>query len=121
MLSLQIAAGWAFPNALLQHALADLESCSIDIERFQRKRDRMVNELRSYGYEVHSPEGTFYLWCRWPGDPDRLFDALADRNVFVMPGSLLGSREHFRISLTASDEMVERAIPHFAAATKSGW
>jgi hypothetical protein len=35
---------------------------------------------------------------------------LADLNVFVMPGSLLGARAYFRISLTASDEMVERAV-----------
>ena len=78
-----------------------------------------MRALGDAGYGTLAPEGTFYLWCRWPGDPERLFDALADRNVFVMPGSLLGSPEHFRISLTASDEMVERALPHFAAVSAS--
>ncbi len=61
------------------------------------------------------PEGTFYLWARWSsGDPERQWNALADRGVFVMPGSLMNARDYFRISLTASDEMVARALPAFA-------
>ena len=61
------------------------------------------------------PEGTFYLWANWSGDPERQWNALADRGVFVMPGSLMNARDYFRVSLTASDEMVERALPVFAA------
>ena len=38
---------------------------------------------------------------------------LADRNVFVLPGSLMNAPAYFRISLTASDDMVERALPVF--------
>ncbi|HVQ23164.1 MAG TPA: aminotransferase class I/II-fold pyridoxal phosphate-dependent enzyme, partial [Candidatus Saccharimonadia bacterium] len=37
----QLAAGWGFPNALLQHAISDLEALSIDIEAIQARRDRM--------------------------------------------------------------------------------
>ncbi|MGE0160494.1 MAG: aminotransferase class I/II-fold pyridoxal phosphate-dependent enzyme [Gemmatimonadales bacterium] len=113
MFSAQMALGWCFPNAVMQYAIPDLESLSIDGAALARRRDALLGALEAAGYGVLPPEGTFYLWCRWPGEPERLFDALADRNVFVMPGSLLGSPEHFRISLTASDAMVERAIPHF--------
>jgi aspartate aminotransferase len=61
------------------------------------------------------PEGTFYLWGHWPAgrDPEKMVDALADRDVFVMPGSILNSPGYFRLSLTASDEMVDRALPIF--------
>ena len=38
----QFAGGYAFPNALLQHALADLEKLSIDIGALERRRDRLV-------------------------------------------------------------------------------
>ena len=41
----QLAAGWGFPNALLQHAMADLEALSVDIDALQRRRDRMVAAL----------------------------------------------------------------------------
>lgn len=120
MFSAQMALGWCFPNAVMQYSIPDLEHVSIDRDALARRRDVLVEALGDAGYHTLAPEGTFYLWCRWPGDPERLFDALADRNVFVMPGALLGSREHFRISLTASDEMVERALPHFAAVATSG-
>ena len=63
-----------------------------------------------------APEGTFYLWARWPtGDPEAYWHRLADRDVFVMPGSVMDTPDHFRISLTASDEMVERSLPAFRA------
>jgi aspartate aminotransferase len=113
MFSAQMALGWCFPNAVMQYSIQDLENVSIDRDALARRRDMLMRALGPAGYGTLVPEGTFYLWCRWPGDGVRLFDALADRNVFVMPGSLLGSPEHFRISLTASDDMVERAIPHF--------
>ena len=48
----QIAAGWMYPNALLQHAVADLEELSIDLVELERKRDLMVRELRSAGYAL---------------------------------------------------------------------
>lgn len=120
MFSAQMALGWCFPNAIMQYAVPDLERVSIDRTALTRRRDTLTRALCDAGYGTLAPEGTFYLWCRWPGDPERLFDALADRNVFVMPGSLLGSPSHFRISLTASDDMVERAIPHFGDVTTLG-
>jgi aspartate aminotransferase len=118
LFSAQMALGWCFPNAIMQYAVPDLEHVSIDRPALTRRRDTLMRALGEAGYDALAPEGTFYLWCRWPGDPKRLFDALADRNVYVMPGSLLGSASHFRISLTASDDMIERAIPHFGAVTK---
>ena len=45
----QLAAGWGFPNALLQHAIRDLEGLSIDIAALQARRDRMVPALREHG------------------------------------------------------------------------
>ena len=39
---------------------------------------------------------------------------LADRDVFVLPGSIMDAPEYLRISLTASDQMIERALPAFA-------
>src|SRR5581483_2832738 len=57
ILMAQMMTGYAFPNALMQHALPDLEGLSIDIAGLQRKRDRMVAALREQGYELHIPEG----------------------------------------------------------------
>jgi aspartate aminotransferase len=114
MVGAQMALGWCFPNAIMQYAIPDLESVSIDRPALARRRDRLMSTLRENGYEVLPPEGTFYLWSKWPaGDPERLWNELADRNVFVLPGSIMNTPGYFRISLTASDEMVDRALPAF--------
>jgi aspartate aminotransferase len=113
----QTAMGWAFPNAIMQYALPRLEQFTIDVARLQRRRDLLVDALGTAGYQLTPPEGTFYLWVRSPLADDRAFaDRLAGLGVFVLPGSLFELPGFFRISLTASDEMVERSLPAFAAA-----
>jgi aspartate aminotransferase len=119
MFSAQMTLGWCFPSAVMQYAVPDLETLSIDQEALARRRDRLVVTLGNAGYDVLPPEGTFYLWSKWPpGDPDHLWNALADRDVFVLPGTIMNSADYFRISLTASDSMIERALPHFEAAAR---
>ena len=113
----QLASGYAFPNALLQHAIEDLERLSIDVGALERRRDRLVGGLRAAGYETTNPEGTFYVMARAPIDDDRAFSArLADHGVLVLPGSVVEVPGWFRISLTASDEMVDKGLPGFGAA-----
>jgi aspartate aminotransferase len=114
MLAAQMALGWCFPNAVMQYALPDLETLSIDQAALTRRRDQLMRVLENSGYEVLPPEGTFYLWSKWPGgNPERFWNGLADRNVFVLPGSIMNAPAYFRISLTASDAMVERALAAF--------
>jgi len=113
----QVAAGWLFPNAVLQHAIADLERLSIDLSVLEGKRDRMVAELGAAGYQLRRPEGTFYLWVRSPDPDDRAFcRRLAERQVLVLPGTVFEVPGYFRVSLTANNEMIERALPEFRAA-----
>jgi aspartate aminotransferase len=114
MFSAQMALGWCFPNAVMQYAVPDLERLSIDRQALARRRDRLTAALTKAGCDVLAPEGTFYLWSRWPsGDPKRLWNALADRDVFVLPGAIMNAPDYFRISLTASDAMIDRAMPAF--------
>jgi aspartate aminotransferase len=114
MMSAQMSLGWCFPNAVMQYAVPDLENLSIDQGALVRRRDQLMTALAGSGYSVLPPEGTFYLWSRWRGgDPQQLWNELADRNVFVLPGSIMNTPGYFRISLTASDDMVARALPAF--------
>ncbi len=115
--SAQPSLGWLFPNALLQHAIGDLDRLSIDLDKLQAKRDGMVSALRDMGYHVHQPEGTFYLLPRSPIADDRAFtELLAEQKVFVLPGTLCEIPGYFRISLTANEDMIERSLPRFARA-----
>ncbi len=114
LLAAQLTMGFAFPNALLQHALADLDALSIDIGALQRRRDRLVAALSDLGYEATTPEGTFYLVVRAPdGDDGAFSDRLAEDGVYVLPGAVFEMPGHFRVSLTANDEMIERSLAAF--------
>ena len=77
----------------------------------------MVGALRGLGYETTIPEGTFSVMARSPIDDDIAFgEMLAEENVLILPGEVVEVPGLFRISLTASDEMVERSLAGFERA-----
>jgi aspartate aminotransferase len=118
MFATQMAIGWCFPNAIMQNALPQIDALSIDVDALTRRRDALSAALARAGHSALPPEGTFYLWAKWAGnDPVRQWNALADRDVFVMPGSVMNAPDYFRISLTASDSMVAQAVAAFTPPT----
>jgi aspartate aminotransferase len=116
--AVQIASGFLFPNAVMQRALPRLEAeVHFDIDLFTRKRDLLVNALQEMGYDVHRPEGTFYLFPRSPIADDEVFIRELDRQgVLALPGTMFETPGFFRISLTATLETIEASLPRFAAA-----
>ena len=113
LMPLGLAIGWGFPDAVMQYSVPALETLSLDMAELTRKRDRLHLALTDAGFEVTRPEGTFYLWGRAPGGDAQTFcDALERRGVYVMPGTLFDQPHHFRISLTATMSMIDRALPH---------
>jgi aspartate aminotransferase len=113
-------AGGVVPDTVMQHAMPELERLIIPIGALQRRRDRLVGELRRLSYAVHSPEATFYLFPRTPiPDAIEFCDWLAERRVYTLPGEAFERPGYFRISLTGTDEMVERAVPVFAEAMQT--
>jgi aspartate aminotransferase len=100
--------------------MGDLEKASVDVAALQKRRDRIVTALDAMGYETVKPEGTFYVLVRSPLEDDVAFTRkLAAENVYVLPGRLFELPRWFRISLTANDEMIERALPGFERALES--
>jgi aspartate aminotransferase len=113
----QVAGGWMFPSAIMQYSLAQLDRLSIDLVELERKRDHFVAELGAAGYDLRSPEGTFYLWVRSPDPDDVVFvEQLAKEGVLVLPGTTCAAPGNFRISLTGTAEMIERSLPVFRKA-----
>jgi aspartate aminotransferase len=117
--SSQILSGWAMTSALMQHSLPELEKLSLDVKALQLRRDRFVRGLRECGYDVRTPEGAFYITPKSPVADDLAFsDILAKEGVFCLPGSVVKMPGYLRASITASDDMIERALPIFAAARR---
>lgn len=110
----QVAGGWQFPSAVMQYSLPELHRLSIDLVGLEEKRDLMVAELQAAGYDLRSPQGTFYLWARSPHPDDLAFARrLAEQGVLVLPGSTCAAPGHFRITLTSSAEKIEQSLPAF--------
>lgn len=117
--AVQMADGWNVPDATLIYAIPDLETVSIDIDALARRRERLLGALGQWGYNMTSPEGTFYLWGRAPGgDSAAFYERMQESGVYVMPGTIFDRPTDFRLCLTATDEMIESALPAFQAAAE---
>ncbi|MCB0020170.1 MAG: aminotransferase class I/II-fold pyridoxal phosphate-dependent enzyme, partial [Anaerolineales bacterium] len=63
------------------------------------------------------PEGTFYLLTKAPLADDIAFaDQLAAEGVLVLPGTICEMPGYLRLSLTANEAMIDRALPVFQRA-----
>ena len=112
------------PNAIQRMAITALEGPQDSIREataiYQRRRDTLVEAVRSAGLEVTPPKASLYLWCRLPdgtGSIDFAARLLDDTGVVVTPG--VGYGEHgegyVRLSLTLPDDRLKEGIERLRA------
>jgi len=101
-------------------ALTGPQDCAVEMcEAYRRRRDLTVRLLKEHGRYLYTPHGAFYALIdvrdKRGESRGRAFalDLLREYNIMVAPGSGFGavSEHYIRISLGASDEELERAIP----------
>lgn len=70
----------------------------------------MLARLRQANVKVEPSQATFFLYPRTPAPDDFDFArCLAERGLLVLPAPLFHDTGHFRLSLTTSDQQVDRA------------
>lgn len=109
-------AGLATPTALMQRALPRLLALRHDRSQLAPLRERLLRGLREAGYSFTEPDGTLFVYVRTPPGHDDDFafvEALATKGVLALPAQVFHHRGHFRLSLTASEDMLARAVPVF--------
>lgn len=91
--------------------LAVGRDASEDLARLQKKRDLVYQGLKDH-YEVHKPEGAFYVFPRVPeGDCYSFIEKALRSNIFVSPGDTFSRQKtHFRISYAVPEETLKRGI-----------
>lgn len=105
--------GFGAPTALMQHALPRLDALRHDLDRLHAWRARYRRALVGAGYRVVPSEGTFFLYVAIPDGWKNDFAfvrALARDHVLVMPGAVFHDCGHVRLSLTATDAALARAL-----------
>ena len=108
--------GFVNAPAIWQWAVAAVD-VSVDMSRYQEKRDVLHAGLTRLGYRCARSEGTFYLFPESPLPDDRRFvRMLAQEGILAMAGSDFGAPGYFRLSLTVPRDSLERSLPAFERA-----
>jgi aspartate aminotransferase len=103
--------GFCTPTALMQQALEGLLPLRPALDALLERRIRVLDGLERAGYRVVPSQATFFLYPECRGEDDlALTERLARRGVLVLPAGVFHHRGHFRISLTARDDMLARAL-----------
>ena len=114
-------------NALQKAAIAGLEGPQDDlaetVEVYRRRRDTLVEGLRSAGLNARPPRGALYVWVRAPEGYDSAGFSeflLEKTGVVVAPGSGYGANgEGFvRFSLTIAEDRLEEGVSRIASALR---
>ncbi len=109
--------GFVNAPALMQHLVRNLQSVTVSVPEYEKKRNLLYRELSGMGYNVVRPQGAFYMFPKSPVEDDVEFvRELLSRLILVVPGSGFGVHGHFRISYCVADSTIEMSLEGFRQA-----
>lgn len=114
LVNLRMHAGMMMPLPTQQAviaALSDHEHVAKEKLVYARRRETLLDAVRSYGFNLSDSEAGLYLWATLGEDCWKTVAKMADLGILVVPGSFYGpnSLHHVRFSLTATDGDILRA------------
>lgn len=92
------------------------EICSNNRAIFQKRRDLLVNGLRSIGWDVDAPQGGMFVWAKVPSQftsaSEFVYMLIEKANVVVTPGNAFGpsGEGYVRIALVQNEAILQQAI-----------
>jgi aspartate aminotransferase len=109
--------GLCTPTALMQRAVGRLLRLQYDQSWLDQWRRRFLDDLDQAGYLVVPPDGTMFLYVQTPDAADdfAFIEKLASRGVLALPAPVFHHAGYFRLSLTGSEPMLERALSALTA------
>jgi len=106
--------GYVNAPALMQHLVSHLQSVTVPIAEYQKKRDFLYDHLTEMGYSVMKPQGAFYMFPKSPLEDDvALVRELQSWRVLTVPGRGFGTPGYFRISYCVDDRTLEGSLAGF--------
>ena len=113
--------GYINAPALWQLVVARVPDATVDVSRYQEKRDILCDALTRMGYDAPRPQGSFYVFPRTPLTDDVAFiRRLQAEGILAVPGAGFGRRGYMRLSLTIAKDDLLRSLPGFERAIRSG-
>jgi len=111
--------GFVNAPALMQQIVRRLQSVTVSISDYQRKRDYIYQHLTSMGYMVNKPQGAFYFFPKSPVEDEIEFvRELQQYKVLTVPGRGFGMSGYIRLTYCVDDHTIEGAMEGFHKAAK---
>jgi aspartate aminotransferase len=111
--------GYVNAPAMMQHLVSRLQSVTVPVAEYQKRRDFLYDHLIKMGYSVMKPQGAFYMFPQSPLEDDVDFvRELQSWLVLTVPGSGFGATGYFRISYCVDDRTLEGSIAGFNKAAQ---
>lgn len=104
-------------------ALLASHACVEDMRLiYKKRRDILCDGLRSNGWDVQTPEATFYIWAQTPHriNAQKCVEVMLDEaGIVCTPGSGLGpsGEGYVRFSLTVDEYRITEAVERIAKIT----
>ena len=109
--------GYINAPALWQLVVARVPDATVDVSRYQEKRDILCDALTRMGYDAPRPQGSFYVFPRTPLADDVAFVRLLQaEGILAVPGIGFGRGGYMRLSLTIAKDDLVRSLPGFERA-----
>jgi len=104
--------GLCTPTSVMQRAVPRLLKLRHDTDWLSHSRKRVVTELLAAGHGVVEPDATLFVYVRNPTDRNDFdfVEQLVTRGVLVLPAPVFHHDGYFRLSLTGSQQMLDRAL-----------
>jgi aspartate aminotransferase len=109
--------GYINAPAIWQWVVGAVPDATVDVARFQERRDLLCDALTEMGYDAPRPQGGFYVFPKTP-DPDDIafIGRLQQEGILAVPGTGFGRPGYMRLSLTIPLESIRRSLPGFERA-----
>lgn len=100
--------------SLMQKVIEKCAAVRPDLRRYDENRHLLADALSSFGYEMASPDGAFYLFVKAPGGDSEAFSEKAKaKDLLIVPGTDFGCPEYFRLCYCVEPDMIRRSLPIF--------
>lgn len=110
------ALGYVCAPSLFQKVIAKNADALCDISIYDKNRRLLCDALHGMGYDLVPPDGAFYLFLKSPiSDAHAFFERALAHELLLVPSDSFGVEGYLRISYCVPTEVIERALPAFAA------
>jgi aspartate aminotransferase len=109
--------GFINAPAIWQWVVAAAPDATVDVARYQAKRDLLCDFLTAAGYDCPRPQGSYYVFPKTPIPDDVAFiRTLQEEGILAVPGTGFGRGGYMRLSLTIPMDSLERSLGGFERA-----